>query len=608
MATNHDTAERFAEVCAGTADTYLRSGNVFAETRGGIPHLYSYGHHFTTALFLAAGKHGRRRPLFLLNGDRVSHSTGRHQSDARSACVRTAERIGADVLIVPFSAIDAAGIDRATIRPLEVRPDRWTETHVSCPFDLADLESAHRSADLERNHESDAGGRTYVWIDADGRRWSRTLYWRAFTWTSSGREWQEIPQESFPADHVSGNAYLDRSHEVTQAGPGGPWRATIRRHWLGDSLLMATVAGRRRRFVSSFDANEPSQLYFLATLPSWSTAVTVADAIEDLAPRAVHAARARGIDVERQGDIFAIATSLTDADIAALQRARTRRTVLTAGARPKRGEIGYVDPAARRRRIAERYRAIRSQGWSTPRPTRGQRVARHDPAPPAYLVDRAAAELTNELAQRTARRRENRAAMRAMYDPAPLAAHLAWRHARTMAGPDRWNGELEWTDEIRSRVAELYRSTRARGTYGRPHPQVRRTRREATYMRLVRTYAARDLARVQLEHANNRAKLRPSGPETAERALWRARMDTDSIDRAAVAAALSFHGTQHTATEVVRGPGGTIYARGLMYHEPTIERATRGGFRDTADHVRRPLGDRKTWYLILRNTVPRARA
>lgn len=66
------------------------------------------------------------------------------------------------------------------------------------------------------------------------------------------------------------------------------------------------IVTRRARFLSAFDMNEARPLYFLCELPATSRAVTIAVAYDDLAPELVHEARAAGLDVLRQGDVFAI--------------------------------------------------------------------------------------------------------------------------------------------------------------------------------------------------------------------------------------------------------------------------------------------------------------
>jgi hypothetical protein len=53
-------------------------------------------------------------------------------------------------------------------------------------------------------------------------------------------------------------------------------------------------------------------------------------------------------------------------------------------------------------------------------------------------------------------------------------------------------------------------------------------------------------------------------------------------------------GTNHTATQVIVTPAGT-FARGILRHRP---------IRRRPDHVNVPLGDRKTWHRLIKNTVP----
>jgi hypothetical protein len=72
------------------------------------------------------------------------------------------------------------------------------------------------------------------------------------------------------------------------------------------------VAGRRggeRYYLSGYDAQENPPLYFLCQLPGPVT--TVEEARESLKPASVKTALAAGLDVVRQGDIFAIRSDLT---------------------------------------------------------------------------------------------------------------------------------------------------------------------------------------------------------------------------------------------------------------------------------------------------------
>lgn len=77
-------------------------------------------------------------------------------------------------------------------------------------------------------------------------------------------------------------------------------------------------------FLSSFDYNEPWPLYFLCEIPRMSERYgqkyrpkpqTIAQALDDLRPGAVVEAEDAGIEVLRQGDVFAIRTELTTREL-----------------------------------------------------------------------------------------------------------------------------------------------------------------------------------------------------------------------------------------------------------------------------------------------------
>lgn len=540
MATAQECAVRYLQVCKGDAARHVRAGNVYAEGAT----IYSYGRHFPMAEYFRAGRYGRTAPLLLLNGDRASNTTDRHQSAVRDA-VRQAQAFWPSLqsLIVPFSALDAARIQRETIRPLDVRADRvdrWRET-VPGDFDNPVWSGVRTTAGGAPAGDSVKGavfekGRIPGNPSATATRCHRGYSYTA-AYDSSGTNGfvdYDPPRESFYANN--GNVQVEYIE--------GNWSVERTRHWLGDALFTAAVpvarvrtrertlaevisyarfaaknhtdaataieewplqvedrevVHERRKYISSFDYNERRPLYFLATMPKGS-AKTVAQAIDELAPRAVHAALARSIDVERQGDIFAIATPLTDADVYGRAVTRARRTQWT-GSPARPGEIGAPSPAdtARRYRAAKKDRAeILRRYW------------------------------TNRAAQ--------------------------WRDWESLRGMPR---------ERRDKAMRLPRQSWNRRTF-------------------AHAATALDLATQA-----TMAKYEPGRERT----------------RTALREGLSIFGTAHTATEVVKAKGGAVYIRGLMYHEPSLEPGRRGG----VDHARRPLGDRSTWYLAIRNTVPRQR-
>lgn len=204
---------------------------------------------WTTTFPLAEIMPGDRgdRSWWLLNGDTYSISTTNHQQLVREACAKT--RL--PILIVPFSSLGAAGIDRETIEPLEIREDQWRE--ITRYADSADqVPQAHRW----NAHELQDG------------QW---------TWTIQR--------------HQLGASVFRASYTARE---GEDWRPVTRSAY----------------FLSAFDDQEPAPLYFLCQLPDGPVPATVADALECLKPPEVTEAEAAGLTVTRQGDIFAVPVDL----------------------------------------------------------------------------------------------------------------------------------------------------------------------------------------------------------------------------------------------------------------------------------------------------------
>lgn len=284
--TNSDVIRRWMQV----AHESFEEGSLFQHprflyapntllSRGGFP--------LVEAIY---GRGGKKVRCFLLNGDLSDDPTNRsHQRYAR--WLLTEEQH----LIVPFSALAAAGIDRSTIKPIEVRDDRWeTIRHPVAPYSKEDITWKRRSDSSDYEYGVIQGRTDRIWF-------SRHL--------KDGVEWR------FTA-HVRGRA-------VQQDERGLYWPE--QRHWLGDSVFRAKVNGRYRTFVSSFDYQERVPLYYLAEVPPGAQVKTVDDAVLALSPPIVHAAVAQQRAVKRQGDMFAIPTMLTTKDVRARTDGKQRR-------------------------------------------------------------------------------------------------------------------------------------------------------------------------------------------------------------------------------------------------------------------------------------------
>lgn len=270
--------------------------------------IFSYGSHFPMGLVLRNLPPRGHEPgyysgpanvrttgaprLVLLNGDSYSSSTTQHQSCARAA----AQRSCLPVLIVPFTALRAAGIDVRTIEPIDTRADRTEIEVIVLP-----------------EGEEPTGERISPY-NAELRQYEATN--------------SQSPRYLSPS-----------AHHVCRLNEDGRWEYERHHHWLGDAVFAGRGAQdrTRRRYLSSFDYQEARPLYFLCELPRTGGVSTVEEAYELLKPPIVKQAIAEGREVTRQGDIFAIPTELTTNDL------KKRHTPWGKGRVVKRPRFGLLD-------------------------------------------------------------------------------------------------------------------------------------------------------------------------------------------------------------------------------------------------------------------------
>lgn len=370
--------------------------------------VYSYGSHFPLLRYVPRG---RGRPLIVLNGDVWRNGGGPSRTADHQAYARELAGAMGETIIVPFSAIVGAGLELDSIRPVHVRQDeRWSETIVTrdrlrvSRWRLEDAVSA-----------VDDTGRAIEWTWDEWRhRLGDSLFTavRAETYVRPARPLEVSRSSSrVTIELAPRDSYCGARDGTDSPGPHvcGPAGACIH---CGRPLETRVTVRRRALYLSSFDYNEPQPLYFLAQVPRGAGADTVESAIEALAPRAVHAARARSIPVERQGDIFFVWTPLELAELEARGIvARARVTQWTRDARARRGETGYARPldAAGRRRMA----AWRRREW---RRVFADATAKVTAPRPAESLEaraerkRARGAAWRELAERHARELEQAAA------------------------------------------------------------------------------------------------------------------------------------------------------------------------------------------------------
>ncbi len=252
--------------------------------------LYSYGAHFP--LVTVIGDRDAGDAWWLLNGDTYSSTTTKHQSQVRAA----AERSSMPSCIIPFSALRAAGIDSDSIELVEVLPDTYTtETHKA--YNLDDVPEFHRMQWVDGKYID-------IQPNEDG----------VYVWTT---------QEH----HLGGSLIRASYHEMTTKKCKGHVGDNTCKHgqWAEHFIMKRTTA----LFLSSFDQQESTPLYFFAQLPAESEATTVAQAYEDLKPVSVQKADIVGIPYVRQGDIFAIESTLDRRDLKGMGATFEKRKIET---------------------------------------------------------------------------------------------------------------------------------------------------------------------------------------------------------------------------------------------------------------------------------------
>jgi hypothetical protein len=272
MTSADDAIRRWADIMEGkTTQRPLRASNVFVED----DRVYSYGHHFELARPLR-DKQGKVLS-YLLNGDTFSVTTNKHQWSVRNALT------GKDTVIIPHSALEAAGVDRDSIKILGRLEDRWEN----------------------RRHHSET--------------FPVGAHWR------EERVWDEVREREAPSRKVLGSSRAQWSPEITVTTRTDGTKfydwVTVH-HWLGESLIRAKVVwwgkgadGFRTRtrwatFLSGFDHQESRPLYFFCEMPYGFKGTTVPEAYEALKPDPVIMAEQMGRSWTRQGDIFAVPTRL----------------------------------------------------------------------------------------------------------------------------------------------------------------------------------------------------------------------------------------------------------------------------------------------------------
>lgn len=262
------------------------------------PDLYSFGTHFTLARYMGWG--------FLLNGDVVSSRTSGQQAKLRNVMEgRINWKDDTEPkqvhVVIPFSAMRAAGIDLDTVVPVDTRGatsgvrrargnvlPRWMErerVHLNGWQSIDDYDLPIYGPPISE------------------RRYSWNLGYAPMTREKRHAKWRE---------------YVKENRIVTLDDGRLEWDQPF--HQLGECIFKAKVSvrggePRDAMFISAWD-NQDTQTYFLSELPHPVASLT--EAYEALKPGTVKLAEIEGREVIRQGDIFAVATEFTTHQVKAM--------------------------------------------------------------------------------------------------------------------------------------------------------------------------------------------------------------------------------------------------------------------------------------------------
>ena len=314
--TYSDVVRRWVEVTEGTADQkqlWNPRIPVFDDK------LYAFDRNFE----LVRAIRNRRGKVthYVLNGDELrtpfgwesgwswggGGGTTSHQAQVRNAL------IGRRQVIIPFSALEEAGVDLDSVQIIDVLRDRnetikhHSETIPEGAGWIPEPIWERRALTAE---EMAAKIRKMPWVkNADGSiaEWAKEETFRVgdrqVLRLNKRRGWS--PEITISTDEDGKTVY--------------DWETF--HHWLGESLIRGRVTWktadgkehhRSALFLSGFDHQEPTPLYFFAELPPKVKPTTVAEAYECLKPEPVLLAEQMERRITRQGDIFAIATPSLD--------------------------------------------------------------------------------------------------------------------------------------------------------------------------------------------------------------------------------------------------------------------------------------------------------
>lgn len=252
MATHAEVVKRYVARGIwkeGRAPRYLEGSKIHVSPDGNW--IYSFGDHFPMAFY------NEETNSYVVNGDRISSTTDRHQRDLRDAL--TGENI-----IVPFSTLRLARIHPRDIRVIEYDGEHWDWRCTSPACKITEWQRGQ--GDWRAHHES------------------------------SGHHQFSTEKAFFEQRHILGQiTFKVRQRYATVPMSYRTWTSVYPTDDISTTYWIGGIDSTARGFGGG---------YFLSQLPR--KIKSIADAYESLKPKTVVQALMDGLDVKRQGDIFGV--------------------------------------------------------------------------------------------------------------------------------------------------------------------------------------------------------------------------------------------------------------------------------------------------------------
>lgn len=375
--TNDEVIRYWAFSLAKTGESrHLAGGTVRIDTEGTIRYYRRMSKGRLPWGPIELGRYVPRSRAIVLNGDGFTDRSGSATGWQTRLRNRVRQQMALNpgmikhLAVIPYAALSAAEVQIDSFIPLHIVQDENEEVwHKVAEPPAREKFQAPTNPTLTGSNQilqtTQSGHqyqltetRRYIYTDPNNTTASSATYIRGWTqgwgdWTSgtnsisimtntvnAAASWQGMAyyDETIFAQHLANRNELNE--RIANGGwgmftageipsePGWYWRENM--HHLGACLFSAVGEdGKRHKFLSAFDTDEPGQMYFLAQLPDRSGANTYEEALHVLAPTFVHEARKQGRNVRRQGDVFAVETTLSDEEVYSFAKTRVRREIVT---------------------------------------------------------------------------------------------------------------------------------------------------------------------------------------------------------------------------------------------------------------------------------------